>query len=600
MTSSSSPALCPRNTTILGRVRVNCANADAVSAEHRVRALLGATTVRAEGLPDSAILCVRRWRGRLPRPGEAPKWERDLASSLGASARQAARPAFELVPAEAPAILFRDEAELLACLTLDWMAGTLGEHWWWPALLNGRDPVAFLSKAWLEQSVLVPAAIEMLAARSQAVAFVRQLGSSMAREISCRMFHAFGVDLPLLERCGAGLPEGKERSETVSAPLLRAPAQGYAAPWGLPNSAEAPWLVAVPEIHDSGLAVEGELLIGCALLLRRAPAVARSASFPSKLERWYKSVTRGVTQQSRTSDQPAASERIVAAESYERPLALHETRQEAVASESPSVGLSVPPSPQNAVGTTQEDRTEKRPTQSRQLRETAVEPAHSTDAAAPASPHEESAMPTRLAEAEPSAHPAAAPVVEEAAFELREVGSTEPATTREQPAEYKETAFAGVFFLVNVALFLEYYSDFTSPVARGLELNIWDFVAILGLEFCPADEFRRDPIWKVLAALAGRREHEAPGHSFDPPDETRETWIRRTAATVRDRLDDAMNRNDAVELLCNRAGRVALTSVHVDIHFSLESHPIEIRFAGLDRNPGWIPAAGHYVHYHFD
>jgi hypothetical protein len=49
-----------------------------------------------------------------------------------------------------------------------------------------------------------------------------------------------------------------------------------------------------------------------------------------------------------------------------------------------------------------------------------------------------------------------------------------------------------------------------------------------------------------------------------------------------------------------RYGRVTTTPAHLDVHFSLAAHPIDIRMAGLDRDPGWIPAAGRHVAFHFD
>jgi hypothetical protein len=38
----------------------------------------------------------------------------------------------------------------------------------------------------------------------------------------------------------------------------------------------------------------------------------------------------------------------------------------------------------------------------------------------------------------------------------------------------------------------------------------------------------------------------------------------------------------------------------VDVRYALADHPFEIRRAGLDRDPGWIPAAGRRLHFHFD
>ena len=39
---------------------------------------------------------------------------------------------------------------------------------------------------------------------------------------------------------------------------------------------------------------------------------------------------------------------------------------------------------------------------------------------------------------------------------------------------------------------------------------------------------------------------------------------------------------------------------HVDVMFSLAELPIELRLSGLDRDPGWIPAADRVVAFHYD
>lgn len=57
---------------------------------------------------------------------------------------------------------------------------------------------------------------------------------------------------------------------------------------------------------------------------------------------------------------------------------------------------------------------------------------------------------------------------------------------------------------------------------------------------------------------------------------------------------------DALLYLVRRKASVHLTPTRLDIHFSLDEHPIEIRIAGLDRDPGWIPAAGRTIAFHYD
>ncbi len=73
-----------------------------------------------------------------------------------------------------------------------------------------------------------------------------------------------------------------------------------------------------------------------------------------------------------------------------------------------------------------------------------------------------------------------------------------------------------------------------------------------------------------------------------------------------DGLDEAMQRINAwiaaekVEgLVVMHSARVRLTATHLDVFLTLEELPVEIRIARLDRDPGWVPAAGRYIAFHF-
>jgi hypothetical protein len=56
----------------------------------------------------------------------------------------------------------------------------------------------------------------------------------------------------------------------------------------------------------------------------------------------------------------------------------------------------------------------------------------------------------------------------------------------------------------------------------------------------------------------------------------------------------------ALRFLSRRRGRVALTSTRLDVHFPLATHPLSIRLAGLDRNPGWVPAVGRIIEFQYE
>ncbi len=66
----------------------------------------------------------------------------------------------------------------------------------------------------------------------------------------------------------------------------------------------------------------------------------------------------------------------------------------------------------------------------------------------------------------------------------------------------------GLFFLVNLGLYLELYGDFSTPLTPGIALPIWDFVAIVGEALLREHELADDPVWALLAQLAGRESLE--------------------------------------------------------------------------------------------
>src|SRR5213075_339997 len=98
----------------------------------------------------------------------APRLDQHIDSLVTASAR----PFHEAVPANAESVLFRDEAELIACLARDWLNGTTA--WWWVTLF-GTSPGDAVVRALVNGARAVPAALELLARSGRACEFVRAL-----------------------------------------------------------------------------------------------------------------------------------------------------------------------------------------------------------------------------------------------------------------------------------------------------------------------------------------------------------------------------------------------------------------------------------------
>jgi hypothetical protein len=160
------------------------------------------------------------------------------------------------------------------------------------------------------------------------------------------------------------------------------------------------------------------------------------------------------------------------------------------------------------------------------------------------------------------------------------------------PAELFVTAteFGGLLFALNAMLALGFYSDFSAPLGPNLEISPWDLLALVG-ERWQGDNFRSDPIWTLLAELAGHGDRPA---SLPPGDDligTLTEWLARALG-----VESA----EAPAFLMRSPAKISRTHAHLDAYYSLQQHPIEIRCSGLDRDPGWIPAAGRYVAFHFD
>jgi hypothetical protein len=643
------------NTTIVGRLRIRNRSSDPQAEQQRIERMLRSATLHPSGLPESATLIVRRLTDPLPSRLRAgpydllpdASWQRAVTASLEKLAASAARPAYGAVPAETDAVLFYDRAEVLAALALDWMSGTLPVQWWWREFLRGRDAITTLLREWTESPQYVPGALDLLAKRARAVQFVQRMPQQAAREILEAVLIAFNVPRPGTE----GTPPRRNAEDRVEPPQPAA-----ATPETKKDlrvvALHAPFQRWVPEADTRALLPAQSMLLVHALMLRRAPAAARTAAFQKDLLRWQAAVetlaviedrdTAGVqeeppraTSQEKPSapDMPvitAGQERAAESQTVVHPpdVAPEHLAEKAVAAESVMATSSetreapvhrvTPPSQQPTVG----DRS-------------------ASDAEPSASRHIDDQ--TNVLPQEPAGEYVAG------SEEAQPERASELATTL-------ETEYGGVFFLLSLALYLYIYGDFTSPAEPGLELNIWDFLALMAFELTDG-EIEKDPLWVELAALAGRPKSVRPGLGFDPPDEWRvsaewlaaftedyvpqpalingrmismhpagftavdvpaetnvtdgvgesfraidglQRWVGWMAGYFRARLVRALGREDALALLCRRPARVVLTLTHVDVTFALDHHPIELRMAGLDRDPGWIPAAGRYVAFHFE
>jgi hypothetical protein len=157
--------------------------------------------------------------------------------------------------------------------------------------------------------------------------------------------------------------------------------------------------------------------------------------------------------------------------------------------------------------------------------------------------------------------------------------------------------FAGVFFLLNVACDLGWYASGVT-ICEELNWPIWDLLRRAGIDG-GGEDFGKDPVCAFLDRLPGegRPSHPAlPRGATQPSDIELEDALRR----VREHATAVIDAIDPPALVVRQRGRIVLTAAHLNVHFSLQHHPIELRAARFDRNPGWMPAAGLHVAFLFD
>ncbi|MEO6092096.1 MAG: hypothetical protein ABIT04_09835 [Novosphingobium sp.] len=223
------------------------------------------------------------------------------------------------------------------------------------------------------------------------------------------------------------------------------------------------------------------------------------------------------------------------------------------------------------------------------------------------------------------------------------------------------TAYGGVFFLLNALLALRLYPDFSEPHGRRLAPSPLWLVDRLALHVF-GREYRRDPLhlWLARVGVAGplpaawevdpdwlsappsgpygfRRTRSrtvlwdsrgfalvdapvaspamrrrcvrryrccgdlvsrlAPAPRRLMPRDADARWIACLGEFLRARLALAGEALGFESL--HISARLVADETRIDLHFELARLPIAVRLAGLDRDPGWLPAEGRAVQFHF-
>lgn len=671
------------NETYIRKFRVVSNERDALALRLRVGRALESADLQPAGLPRSAVVCIRHLRVPggvrfdLTDTRLAAAWQAAVAKSIEQMVTRAASPALAPVPSDAPAVVFLDRAELLACIASDWCDGLLPTRWWWQGLLRNDFAANVVKDTWKAAPEYVPAALASLANKKKAVEFVQSWSHAESLGLLQDVIKSFALHELVPVIAFVQDTNGSVERHTR-------------------NSSPPSWQRWVPESDAAGLEVGPQLLLSISLLLRRVPAVVRTADFAREITDWCRPAASPVAnlEDNRTTRdaRPDLKSSVNA-----RP----DDRVDSSVDDIRASGIDVDKAPKLSV----ERSTTAHSTAETTKFSNSVKAEHQPSLSAT-----EDYLPEKSAATKPTEIVSSSPrlpITESSNTTLfdhqpdrvtfdhsgnQEIDSQAVPNTVLNDAfinrEHIETQFGGLFYLINLGLYLNLYGDFTTPAKPGIELNIWDFVALIGEELIGSND---DPIWPFLAQLAGREPDQTPGELFapddswriapewlthfsssgswqwsardgrlrllhpagfsvldiplecgDPADQLREeikesesvlqsslnlemssepelngysepvntnaapeirTWLSRLMPYVRARLRaalDVQTKDDLAPLLCRRFARVDATDTHVEVFFSLADLPLEIRLAGLDRDPGWVPAAGRFIAFHFD
>jgi hypothetical protein len=534
----------------IGRLRVR-GGVESTSLRLGVSAMLDRADLRPVGVPPAAVLIVRHMGDPLPghfmpRPAATvdAAWERAARDRLAGFCRRAARPGRGPVPADAEAVFFGDEGELLASLAFDLAGGRVGDRWWWRNLLgrSTRYSTSPLASLLCERAAAVPAALELLARQGRAVEVVRALTphealtvltvvgrihgvadlteSAAALQSAATMGHPLPLLSPAILR-GADGPsavgaDGHQPGSAVDAeinPLRRS--SELAPPW----SRWLPQRVVPAELEPAQAC-----LLGVGLVLHRHPEVVRRPSFAAALCHWWRSRLAGTAPMRSGAPAPrtplsAPRFRSAVANGPRRPPP---PRSERSADETAPPQTTAPHPPASA----------RMPTDTQQsvmpAALAAQPPVGNAEWAAPKAaappftpqPTADDASAGPVAEAADIVAPPASPASENIAVPAdvavwlapaEPIAAPRPAAEDGAPDSGLileggvETALGGVLFLVNMMCALDLPECFEDEWRLASSVGAWGVLEALGRALLAGDAANDDdPIWSALAALSGR------------------------------------------------------------------------------------------------
>lgn len=451
------------------------------------------------GLPPSAILLVRRLSDPLPgtlgaQDADQPRlasWRSALRVRLDELLRIASTPDQHGIVADGDAVLFAEEAQMIAALACTLMTGQ-AQPWWCKLLLRGLagNGRARLRELLGRQPQQLPAVFDCLAQWGAARSIAATLTENDATDLTGILVDAYHLDA-----VSVALRRSEHHHTTVDEQPFEWPLADAGEITGKPD-ASLPW----PE-HWS--VVPGRprttCLVGLALTVQRRPQRARTAAFARCLAPLWAGVP--------SSDGARPRQRTVAIGEATRPGSTRQRRaqvRDTSQRQSPHETERVPAPERTDTLRTEEPEAAKDSVEWISSFERAAEPVDELT--------DHQAVPAGLEETHTS------PTIPKTDTPRHDRGDDAPVSPVEHDAPVRSgfvgagvpTEWGGVLFLINLLDHLNVPGCFGPNWSLDERIGPW---ALLELTGCALFESAptADALWAELAKLDGREVHELPG-----------------------------------------------------------------------------------------
>lgn len=285
----------PENTIQTLRVRYvgSAQEAHTPALQLRLERILRDLDWRPRGMKPGAVLLIRRLTGLPPLDGSnnlSLDWERAFQDRLQTLYERAVRPR-GYIPADVESILFDDEAVLVLGLTYELVtaAPALPRAWYWQQVLrmeNSRTSGQALAALWMHHIATLPAVCASLPPE-QVIAYAHLLTAEDGEALIQTLRQAF--KLPPTRRVREPDPGlGSRAPDSIKAPdrMISYPEAGSEK---LAPAPRPPCPIGLPKSVNQ-LTPPVQALIVWAILLRRAPAYARSYDYARQVDAWLEAV----------------------------------------------------------------------------------------------------------------------------------------------------------------------------------------------------------------------------------------------------------------------------------------------------------------------